>query len=334
MELLSPKELKELLPASEEARSKVQEFRNTIKRILRGEDKRLLAVIGPCSIHETVASKEYARRLKELAGKLSDKLFIVMRVYLEKPRTGIGWKGFINDPGLDNSFRVADGIKQARELLLYIAELGLPAGGEILSSVSPLFFNDLYSWNTIGARTSESQTHRDIAAGLDCVVGFKNNTDGNIDIAVNAMLSSSQPGSYIGHSQDGKIALIQTNGNRNTHLILRGGKEPNYYSGIVERYTTELSEKGLPHRIMIDCSHGNSNKNAMKQKDVLLDIAQQINNSNNSILGFMLESFLNFGRQDIPHDISTLKYGVSVTDECLDWNTTEKMLYEFYDKLG
>ncbi|NPA37222.1 MAG: 3-deoxy-7-phosphoheptulonate synthase [Chlorobi bacterium] len=333
MELITPEELKKLLPSSPLQRDNVMSYRNTIKRILSGNDKRLLAIVGPCSIHETIASGEYALKLKSLSDKLSDKLFIVMRVYFEKPRTSTGWKGFLNDPHLDGSLDVNEGIIQARKLLLSLADMEMPAGGEILSPASPLYFNELYSWNSIGARTSESQTHRDIAAGLDYVVGFKNNTDGNIDIAVNAMLSATQPGGYIGYSQKGKVSLIKTRGNHNIHLILRGGKKPNYHSEIIKKYSKELKIKGLPDRILIDCSHGNSNRNAGKQADILSDIAEQIKNGNNSIFGFMLESFLNYGKQDIPFDISTLKYGVSVTDECLDWNSTEKLLTDFYERI-
>jgi 3-deoxy-7-phosphoheptulonate synthase len=331
MPLITPNQLKEIFPISEQMRNTVDEGRSAVRSILRGDDKRVLAVVGPCSIHDIESAKDYALRLKELSDRLNDKLFIVMRVYLEKPRTSIGWKGFLNDPYLNNSCSIEDGLKLSRELLSFIAELGLPAGGELLNPATPLYFHDLYSWSAIGARTSESQSHRDMAGGLDTVVGFKNSTDGNVEIAINALLSASSPRKYIGITTEGKASVINTTGNRDTHIVLRGGKIPNYSSRHIREYEDRLSQLGLPQRIMVDCSHGNSSKSAMNQTEVLDSVSKQINEGNTSIFGFMLESNINTGRQEIPADISKLKYGVSVTDECLGWESTEKLLTKFHN---
>jgi len=334
MPLITPNQLKDIFPLSEQMKNTVDEWRSIIRNILRGDDHRILAVVGPCSIHNIKSAKDYAERLKRMSDKLKEKLFIVMRVYLEKPRTSTGWKGFMNDPHLNNSCSIEDGLKLSRELLSFIAELGLPAGGEALNPVTPLYFHDLYSWNAIGARTSESQSHRDMAGSLDTVVGFKNSTDGNVDIAINALLSASNPRKYIGFSPDGKVSIIDTPGNNDTHIVLRGGKTSNYSNKHIREYEDKLKQLALPRRIMIDCSHGNSSKNAACQADVMDSITKQIKEGNTSIFGFMLESNINSGRQDIPADTSKLKYGISVTDECLDWNSTEKLLTKFYHNLG
>ena len=334
MLLITPNKLKESLPLSEQMRKTVEEGRIAVRSILRGDDKRVLAVVGPCSIHDIESAKDYAVRLKSLSDKLKDKLFIVMRVYLEKPRTSTGWKGFVNDPYLNNSCSIEDGLKLSRELLSFIAGIGLPAGGEVLNPATPHYLHDLYSWSAIGARTSESQTHRDMAGGFDTVTGFKNSTDGNVDIAINAILSASKPRKYIGFTPEGKVSVIDTPGNTDTHIVLRGGKIPNYSSSYIREYEERLNQLGLPQRIMVDCSHGNSSKNAASQTDVLDSISNQIKEGNTSIFGFMLESNINTGRQEIPADISKLKYGVSVTDECLGWESTEKLLTKFYDDLG
>jgi len=334
MLLITPNKLKESLPLSEQMRKTVEEGRSAVRSILKGDDKRVLAVVGPCSIHDIELAKDYAVRLKNLSDKLKDKLFIVMRVYLEKPRTSTGWKGFVNDPYLNNSCSIEDGLKLSRELLSFIAGLGLPAGGEVLNPATPHYFHDLYSWSAIGARTSESQTHRDMAGSFDTVTGFKNSTDGNVDIAINALLSASNPRKYIGITPEGNVSIIDTPGNKDTHIVLRGGKAPNYSPKHIRKYEDKLKQLGLPQRIMVDCSHGNSGKSAANQADVLDNISNQIKEGNNSIFGLMLESNINYGRQEIPADISKLKYGVSVTDECLSWETTERLLTKFYDDLG
>ena len=333
MPLITPNKLKEIFPLSKQMKETVDEGRSIIKSILRGDDNRVLAIVGPCSIHDIDLAKDYAVRLKRLFERLNDKLFIVMRVYLEKPRTNTGWKGFMNDPHLNNSCSIEEGIKLSRELLSFIAKLGLPTGGEALNPVTPLYFHDLYSWSAIGARTSESQSHRDMAGSLDTVVGFKNSTDGNVDIAINALLSASNPRKYIGFTPEGKVSIINTPGNSDTHIVLRGGKIPNYSSRHIQEYEEKLLQLGLPKKIMIDCSHGNSNKCASNQTVVLDSITNQIKVGNTSIFGFMLESNINAGRQDIPADTSKLKYGISVTDECLDWESTAELLIKFYNSI-
>lgn len=333
MTLITPNRLKEIYPLSKQMKKTVDEGRSSVRSILKGEDKRVLVVVGPCSIHDVSLAKDYAIRLKKLSDQLEDKLFIVMRVYLEKPRTSTGWKGFMNDPYLDNSCNIEEGLKLSRELLSFIAELGLPTGGEALNPITPLYFHDLYSWSAIGARTSESQSHRDMAGSFDTVVGFKNSTDGNVDIAINALLSASNPRRYIGFTTDGKMAIIETTGNRDTHIVLRGGKHSNYSSEHIQDYENRLSQLNLPQRIMVDCSHGNSNKNANNQEIVANSITTQIRDGNTSIFGLMIESNINPGKQTIPNDISKLKYGVSVTDECLGWDSTEKLLMKLHQEI-
>ncbi|WP_282126976.1 3-deoxy-7-phosphoheptulonate synthase [Marinifilum flexuosum] len=327
--ILTPIALKELYPLTEKCINTVHKGQSTIKNILSGRDKRILAIVGPCSIHDVKAAKEYAQKIKQLADELKDKIFIVMRVYFEKPRTTVGWKGLINDPHMDNSCQIQEGLKQARELLVYIAELGLPAAGEALDIVTPQYIQDLFSWTAIGARTTESQSHRNMASGLSSVVGFKNGTDGNIDIALNAMQAVGAPQNFVSINPDGNVSVIRTLGNPNTHIILRGGKESNYESKFVQEIEDKLNGVGIDPKIMIDCSHANSGKLAKNQKIVLQYIAEQIQNGNQSIMGFMLESNLAFGKQSIPDNKAELKYGVSVTDECIGWETTEKILREF-----
>lgn len=327
--IITPIALKELYPLTEKCIHTVHKGQTTIKNILNGRDKRILAIVGPCSIHDSKAAKEYAQKLKLLADELKDKLFIVMRVYFEKPRTTVGWKGLINDPHMDNSCMIQEGLKQARELLVYIAELGLPAAGEALDIVTPQYIQDLFSWTAIGARTTESQSHRNMASGLSSVVGFKNGTDGNIDIALNAIQAVGAPQNFVSINPNGNVSVIRTKGNPNTHIILRGGKEANYKSKFVQEIEDKLNGLGINPKIMIDCSHANSAKQAKNQKLVLKDIAEQIQNGNQSIMGFMLESNLAFGKQSIPDNKAELTYGVSVTDECIDWETTVKILREF-----
>lgn len=331
--IITPSQLKDLYPLSEKHIETVYNGQATIKNILNGQDKRILAVVGPCSIHDVKSAKEYAQKLKVLADELKDDLFIVMRVYFEKPRTTVGWKGMINDPYMDNSCKIQDGLKQARELLVYIAELGLPAAGEALDIVTPQYIQDLFSWTAIGARTTESQSHRNMSSGLSSVVGFKNGTDGNIDIALNAMQAVAAPHNFVSINPEGKVAVVRTLGNPNTHVILRGGKEPNFDRKHVAEVEEKLAQQGIEHGIMVDCSHANCGKEAAKQEIVLKSLAQQISNGNKSIIGFMVESHLNFGKQSIPEDKSELKYGVSVTDECLDIESTERILREFCAKI-
>ncbi len=331
--IIIPSQLKDLYPLSEKHIKTICDGQIAIKNILNGSDKRILAVVGPCSIHDAKSAKEYAHKLKVLADDLKDDLFIVMRVYFEKPRTTVGWKGMINDPYMDNSCEIQDGLKQARELLIYIAELGLPAAGEALDIVTPQYIQDLYSWTAIGARTTESQSHRNMSSGLSSVVGFKNSTDGNVDIALHAMQAVAAPHNFISINPEGKVAVVRTLGNPNTHIILRGGKKTNFEDQDILEVEEKLAKQGIGNRIMVDCSHGNCGKQAAKQEIVLENLAEQIINGNKSIIGIMIESHLNFGKQSIPDDKSELKYGVSVTDECLDFESTERILRTFCDRI-
>ena len=331
--LTPPKEFKDALPLTEQAEQTVLKGRQAIKDILTGKDHRLLVITGPCSIHDIESAKEYAQRLKALSQELSDTLLLVMRIYFEKPRTTIGWKGMINDPDLNGSFNVGKGLKRARELLLWMAELGLPVGTEALDPVTPQYLADLFSWAAIGARTTESQTHREMASGLSMPVGFKNGTDGNLDVAINALHSVSTPHHFLGINQEGQVVQIQTRGNGCGHIILRGGKKANYDSVSVALTEQELNTASLSNNIMVDCSHGNSNKQYELQPLVANDVTQQIIEGNQSIIGIMLESHLNRGNQSIPDDLSQLKYGISVTDACIDWSTTETLLRQIAERL-
>ncbi|MBK8016690.1 MAG: 3-deoxy-7-phosphoheptulonate synthase [Betaproteobacteria bacterium] len=332
--LPSPEEIKQRVPLTERAERTVLEGRHVTERILDRQDHRLLVVVGPCSIHDPVAAIDYARRLKALSDEVSDTLYIVMRVYFEKPRTTTGWKGLINDPHMNDSFEIEHGLQLARKVLLDINELGLPAGTEALDPISPQYLGDLVTWSAIGARTTESQTHREMASGLSTPVGFKNGTDGGLTVAVNALLSVSRPHSFLGINPRGQVAIIRTTGNRYGHIVLRGGsKGPNYDSVTVALVEKELAKSKLPANIMIDCSHANSNKDPALQPLVMHDLAGQIVEGNRSIIGAMIESNLHFGNQSIPADLSQLKYGVSVTDGCLEWEGTEKVLREVRNKL-
>ncbi len=332
--LISPAELKRELPISEKASETVRQGRDTVRRILDREDHRLLVVIGPCSIHDPKAAIDYANRLKKLAEEVSDTLFIVMRVYFEKPRTTVGWKGLINDPYLNDSFKIQDGLHVGRRLLLDIAELGLPSATEALDPISPQYLQDLISWSAIGARTTESQTHREMASGLSCAVGFKNGTDGSLSVAINALQSVSNPHRFLGINGEGQVSIIHTKGNPYGHVVLRGGNgKPNYDSVSVTICEKELAEAGVPTNIMVDCSHANSNKNHELQPLVLDNIANQIIEGNKSIIGVMIESNIGAGSQKIPADLKELKYGVSVTDACIDWGTTEIALRSIRDKI-
>lgn len=332
--LASPEQVKRLLPLTERAERTVLSGRHTIQRILDREDHRLMVVVGPCSIHDPAAAMDYAQRLRRLSDDIGDTLYIVMRVYFEKPRTTTGWKGLINDPHMNDSFDVEAGLQIARKLLIDVNELGLPAGTEALDPISPQYLGDLVTWSAIGARTTESQTHREMASGLSTPVGFKNGTDGSLPTAVNALLSVSRPHSFLGINQKGQVAVIRTSGNAYGHVVLRGGSNgPNYDSVTIALVEKELAKHKLPANIVVDCSHANSNKDPSLQPLVMHDCVHQVIEGNRSIVGVMLESNINAGNQSIPSDLSQLRYGVSVTDACIDWATTEKTLREARDKL-
>jgi 3-deoxy-7-phosphoheptulonate synthase len=326
-QLIAPEKLIHDIAVTERAAETVANARRTIHRILAGEDDRLLVIVGPCSIHDPAAAREYADLLKAVATRLSADVFIVMRVYFEKPRTTVGWKGLINDPDLNNTFEISKGLHLARQLLLDLAELGLPVGTEYLDLISPQYLADLVSWGAIGARTTESQTHRELASGLSCPVGFKNATDGDIQVAVDAIRSASQPHHFLSVTKQGHSAIFQTAGNEDCHVILRGGRHPNYDMFSVDDASALLSKAGLPARIMIDASHANSRKIPARQIDVTSDIATQVARGNGDIFGLMLESNLVEGRQDVV-DGTELTYGQSITDPCMNWADTESLLQE------
>lgn len=332
--LPTPAEVKRRLPVTPSAAKSVMQARNAVQRILDREDPRLLVVVGPCSIHDLDAAREYARRLKDLSDEVNDTLLLVMRVYFEKPRTSTGWKGFINDPYMDDSFHIEKGLEMARSLLLEVGSLGLPAGTEALDPISPQYLSDLISWYAIGARTTESQTHREMASGLTAPVGFKNGTDGNLAVAINALLAVSSSHHFLGINQDGQCAVFRTRGNNYGHLVLRGGGgRPNYGSVEVAICEQALRDAGLAANIVVDCSHANSNKDFRLQPLVMEDCVNQIVEGNQSITGFMLESNLNEGNQSIPADLGQLRYGVSVTDACMNWETTESLLRNAHRRL-
>jgi 3-deoxy-7-phosphoheptulonate synthase len=324
-ELAPPSHLLRELPCAEEAAATTYAARQAIHRILHGADDRLLVVIGPCSIHDPVAAREYATRLSAERKRLGQDLEIVMRVYFEKPRTTVGWKGLINDPDLDGSFQINKGIRMAREVLLNINELGVPAGSEYLDPISPQYISDLIAWGAIGARTTESQTHRELASGLSCPVGFKNGTDGNVKIAIDAVKAASQPHNFLGVTKGGISAIVSTNGNEDCHIILRGGKEPNYQAQHVDEACVEMGKSGIAQRLMIDASHANSQKKAENQIPVCADIGAQISNGDARIVGIMIESHLVAGRQDLEPG-ATLTYGQSITDGCLGWEESVQVL--------
>ena len=332
--LISPDELRRRFPRSEKATQTIEAGRASVEAILDGHDKRLLAVVGPCSIHDVKAAKEYARRLMSLREKLSDRMEIVMRVYFEKPRTTVGWKGLINDPHLDDSFDVETGLSKARELLVWLAELGMPTGTEALDPISPQYLSDLFTWSAIGARTTESQTHREMSSGLSTAVGFKNGTDGGLEVAVNAMQSAANPHSFLGIDSKGQVTVLNTRGNAYGHIILRGGNEgPNYDSVAVSMTEETMQKAGLPGRIMIDCSHANANKDHKRQALVAKNVAAQLADGSESIIGIMLESHLNAGNQSLKNP-ADLEYGVSITDACIDWETTEELMSTLHATLG
>ncbi|MBK6286559.1 MAG: 3-deoxy-7-phosphoheptulonate synthase [Gammaproteobacteria bacterium] len=322
--LITPDQLKREIPLSAAVCESVLRARSTIRDILDGNDHRLFLVVGPCSIHDTRAALEYAQRLKHLADEVQDSLFLVMRVYFEKPRTTTGWKGLVNDPHMNDSFRIQEGLHIARRLLVDISAMGLPAATEALDPISPQYLQDLIAWSAIGARTTESQTHREMASGLSCAVGFKNGTDGGFTVAVNALKSVSGPHRFLGINHQGEVAVIHTRGNRHAHIVLRGGSQgPNFDSMHIALCERELGKAGVACNIVVDCSHANSDKDPSLQPLVLENVGNQILEGNRSIVGAMLESNLEAGNQPIPADLSALKYGVSVTDACMDWSTTE-----------
>jgi 3-deoxy-7-phosphoheptulonate synthase len=323
----TPEELHERLPLSERAAGVVMQGREALRQILDRKDPRLFIVVGPCSIHDPKAGLEYARRLKALQDEVRDTLLLVMRVYFEKPRTTTGWKGYINDPDMDDSFQVDRGMANARAFLLDVCELGLAAGTEALDPISPQYLGDLISWTAIGARTTESQTHREIASGLSTPVGFKNGTTGDIGIAINAIVSASRPHSFLGLNSQGRVSIVRTRGNRYGHVVLRGGEgRPNYDTVSVTMTEKALAAAGLPANIVIDCSHANSYKDPALQPLVLTDVVNQVRFGNKTLVGAMIESNLVAGKQAIPEDLSKLVFGCSVTDGCVGWDTTEEMI--------
>ena len=330
--LITPRELKDKIYVPKESVETVLNGREAIQRILDNEDKRYFMVVGPCSIHDPNAALEYADKLAILNQKVKDYFFLVMRAYFEKPRTTVGWKGFINDPCLNNTFNIESGLLQARQLLVDITKKGVPVATEVLDPVTPQYLSDLLSWAAIGARTTESQTHREMASGLSVPVGFKNSTDGNIKTAINALQASSQSHHFLGIDEKGRTSIVKTLGNSYCHLILRGGSmRPNYDSVSVRLAKNDLDKSNVSHNMAIDCSHDNSNKNHELQPMVLQDCINQIINGNQSIKGFMMESNLKAGNQKIGPD---MKYGISITDSCVDWDTTEKILMDACDNLA
>ena len=324
--LVPPRQLKDEMPVDEGIVRTVVEGRETVRAILAGRDSRFLCIVGPCSIHDPEAAREYAHRLVKLREQVADRIYIMMRVYFEKPRTTVGWKGLINDPHMDNSCDMREGLRIARRLLLDINRMGLPAATELLDPITPQYIADLIGWTAIGARTTESQTHREMASGLSMPVGFKNTTDGNLQAAVNAVQSARRPHAFLGITQDGMSAVFRTSGNPDTHVVLRGGRNPNYDAKSIGECEALLSGAGLEARVLVDCSHAQTSKDFTKQPGVLAALIEQVRDGNRAIMGAMVESNLNPGNQPVASDRSVLKYGVSVTDPCIDWQATEQCL--------
>lgn len=333
--LVTPQQFKEQFPINDSIAAHVEQSRLTLRNILDRKDHRFIVVVGPCSVHDTKAAIEYAERLVKLADELKDDLFIVMRVYFEKPRTTVGWKGLINDPYLDGSFQIEKGMSLGRELMIRINEIGLPIANEALDPIAPQYMQDLISWSAIGARTTESQTHREMASGLSVPIGFKNGTDGGLGVAINALQSASNGHSFLGIDNNGKVSIVHSSGNQYSHIVLRGGGgKPNYDSVNVRLTERELKANNLAMNIMVDCSHANSSKDPELQPLVLDNISQQILEGNKSLIGVMLESHINAGNQKLTDDKSKLEYGVSITDGCIDWETTEESLRKLAKKLN
>ena len=333
-QLLEPGKLKEELAISQAAHETVLSGRSAIDGILSKQDKRLLVIVGPCSIHDEKAAYDYAEKLQKLREQVNDALFVIMRVYIEKPRTSVGWKGLINDPRLDGTCDIMEGLRKARIILLKINEIGVPAATEFLETITPQYVSDLVSWACIGARTTESQTHRELASGLSMAVGFKNGTDGNMSSAINAIVAAKTGQSFLGIDQNGRTCVVQTNGNPLAHIVLRGGQKPNYDPISIEQARLKLIEKGLTEAIMVDCSHGNSMKKYQGQAIVMRNVIDQYIAGNDALIGLMMESNLFEGSQKFSGDLATLKYGVSITDECISWETTERLVLTAAEKLA
>ena len=331
--LTAPATLKQELPVSKTSSETILSSREIIENILNKQDKRLLVVTGPCSIHDEKAALEYAQKLKNLSAEVKDTMHLVMRVYFEKPRTTVGWKGLINDPYMDGSCDIVTGLKKARKLLIDITEMGVPAGTEMLDPITPQYIAGLISWSAIGARTTESQTHREMASGLSMPVGFKNCTDGSLSTAINAMIAAGSPQSFLGIDQDGKSCIVKTRGNPGAHIVLRGGNRPNYDSVSISDAIAQLKANNLTQSIVVDCSHANSRKKFQGQAIVWQDVINQIMDGNDSIIGMMLESSLFEGNQKNTGDLSTMKYGVSITDECISWETTQQLIVSAHEQL-
>jgi 3-deoxy-7-phosphoheptulonate synthase len=332
--IIAPTDLRQVFPISVEASEFVSASREAIKNILNGKDPRLMVVVGPCSIHDTKGALEYAERLAKLSAELSDQLLLIMRVYFEKPRTTVGWKGLINDPDMNGTHLISKGLGIARGLLAKITAMKLPVATEMLDPITPEYLADHLSWGAIGARTTESQTHREMASGLSFPIGFKNGTDGNLQIAIDAMNAALHSHSFLGINREGLTSIVQTTGNPDVHMVLRGGsKKPNYYPEDIKKTEEMLEKSGLFPTMMVDCSHGNSEKNHEKQPLVLENVVEQIAAGNRAISGVMIESYLEAGNQPMQKDLSQLKYGVSITDKCIDWQTTERMLRQAHATL-
>ncbi|URJ24611.1 3-deoxy-7-phosphoheptulonate synthase [Candidatus Blochmanniella camponoti] len=331
--IITPEQLKTQFPITHLEQKTIADSQNIIMNIIHRRDPRLLVICGPCSIHDVNATFDYADKLKILSTELQDQLYIVMRVYLEKPRTSIGWKGLINDPHMNGSNDIELGLKTARNMLVKLTKIGLPLATEVLNPYIPQYIGELFSWSSIGARTTESQIHREIASGLYTPVGFKNSTSGNFSNAVNAIHAAMMPHRYISINQSGQVCLLHTKGNLNAHIILRGGENPNYYPEDIIDCEKQITEAGLPLALMVDCSHGNSNKDYRRQIDVAQSISHQIKYGNRSIIGLMIESYIYPGNQSINLSSSTTQYGVSVTDACIDWKTTKHLLYDLHKEL-
>jgi len=333
--IIAPSDLKQVFPLAIHGASCVSEWRSIIKKIMRREDPRLMVVVGPCSIHDPSAAIDYAERLAKLSEQVKDQLFVVMRVYFEKPRTTVGWKGLINDPDLNGTHQISKGLGIARQLFCAITELGLPIASEMLDPITPQYLADMISWGAIGARTTESQTHREMASGLSFPVGFKNGTDGGLQVAIDAMGAAIHSHNFLGTNYAGRTSIVETTGNPDVHIVLRGGNDgPNYFPDDIQRTDKLLSENGLLPSVMVDCSHVNSFKDHMRQNEVLNSVVDQRLAGNKSIFSVMIESNLEAGNQKITKDLNQMTYGVSVTDKCVDWKTTESMLLSTHDRLG
>ena len=332
--ITSPIELKKTIPVSDNGKENILTSRKTVDNIFSGKDERLMVIVGPCSIHDIGAAKEYALKLKSLQEEVKESVYLVMRVYFEKPRTTVGWKGLISDPDMDNSLDVEKGLRQGREFLAWLADEGIPSATEALNPITPQYLGDLISWCAIGARTTESQTHREMSSGLSMTVGFKNGTDGNLNMAINAIKACSSPQSFLGINDEGQISTFKAMGNKSSHIVLRGGAKPNYNKDDIIECENLLKENGLAARIMIDCSHDNSNQDYRNQGKVIEDITNQIAAGNKSIFGLMLESNLFSGKQKILDKKEEMQYGVSVTDGCIDWLETHKVIKQLAIKLS